>query len=473
MIKWWRLAIPFLVIGLAAAASAVELVGTRSARFRWAPASGPVEGYQVYASTNGGAVLAVALVGGEESTLEGFEYGDEIEIAVRAMGPDAVGDFILGDSSPFSDPVRFVAPPLLDGVGAMVMSCATCEALQFRSIADGMFEGETSGLPAGWMPGKSADFDGDGDDDIVWLDPVNGVLVLGLLEDLDLAVALAGVDASLVGSTAIGAGDFDGDRSAEAVIAGSGTGVATLWGASSNSTATPVASLAGPASSTLVAVDDFDGDGHPTDLLWIGGALADEATPGTGGGTATIGFDPLRALLRLYAPILRLLLGAFGIEMSLDWLNTPAVMPEIVAGDVPSGDLLEIAALRVDLTTQLAVTGQVDVGPSVPPEWNLADTGDYDGDGDADLLWRDRRDGGLVFWLLDRGAFVEQLEQPGQAGDVGYTVVASHDFVLGGGEEVAMQHITTGRVVIVRPGIADRIVFADPGSQWDVVAVVE
>ena len=72
--------------------TAAELVGTTSATFAWAPSSGPVEGYLVYVSRNGHDPLGVIAVAEPRVTLGGYDFGDAIEISVRAVAQDASGE---------------------------------------------------------------------------------------------------------------------------------------------------------------------------------------------------------------------------------------------------------------------------------------------------------------------------------------------------------------------------------------------
>jgi hypothetical protein len=39
-------------------------------------------------------------------------------------------------------------------------------------------------------------------------------------------------------------------------------------------------------------------------------------------------------------------------------------------------------------------------GP-VPGNWTIADTGDFDGNGTSDILWRDANSGTVAIWFLD------------------------------------------------------------------------
>ena len=46
----------------------------------------------------------------------------------------------------------------------------------------------------------------------------------------------------------------------------------------------------------------------------------------------------------------------------------------------------------------------------LPARWVSAGIGDFDGDGSADLLWRDSQTGQLLIWFLNDGAFVKGKE---------------------------------------------------------------
>ena len=37
----------------------------------------------------------------------------------------------------------------------------------------------------------------------------------------------------------------------------------------------------------------------------------------------------------------------------------------------------------------------------VPTNWVIVETGDFDGDGEADLLWRDATTGAVAIWFMD------------------------------------------------------------------------
>ncbi|MBV9109464.1 MAG: FG-GAP repeat protein, partial [Gemmatimonadetes bacterium] len=113
----------------------------------------------------------------------------------------------------------------------------------------------------------TADFNGDGNPDLVWKNTTTGARTIWLMIGaywytyVNLPNLGTGVDV-------LGAGDFNHDGKPDLVLRYQGTGVVrirfmdgTSWGA----TDAPVPNV--PQSATLAGVADFDGDGNP-DLAW-------------------------------------------------------------------------------------------------------------------------------------------------------------------------------------------------------------
>ena len=126
------------------ALAAVDFEGT-SATFAWSAASGPVVGYEVQVSRNGGAFASEATTpdSPREVSVAGF-IGDTIAVRVRGFDLDAN----FGPFSQISASVRFVSspapdppppPPPTGGPQAQVVGFALWDA-QNDTLIDGNFQ---------------------------------------------------------------------------------------------------------------------------------------------------------------------------------------------------------------------------------------------------------------------------------------------------------------------------------------------
>src|SRR6185295_12960256 len=85
--------------------------------------------------------------------------------------------------------------------------------------------------------------------------------------------------------------------------------------------------------------------------------------------------------------------------------------------------------------------------PAYPgPEWQIASTGDFNGDGHTDLLWRNTASGTAVVWFMDgprriAGASLEVAAYPD-----GWDVVESGDFNADGFDDILWRDQASGVV---------------------------
>jgi len=71
-------------------------------------------------------------------------------------------------------------------------------------------------------------------------------------------------------------------------------------------------------------------------------------------------------------------------------------------------------AVAIWLMTGLAIK-QVGVPGNVPVSWTIEGVGDTNGDGKADLIWRDSNSGAVAIWLMN-GLTIQQVGVPGSVG---------------------------------------------------------
>jgi Ca2+-binding RTX toxin-like protein len=223
----------------------------------------------------------------------------------------------------------------------------------------------------------SADFNGDGKDDLLWRN-ANGTVTdwlsngAGFADNLNV-YRVIGPDWRIVGT-----GDFNGDGRSD-ILWRNADGTVTDW-LSNGTSFTDNGSLnrVVPADWHVEATGDFNGDGKD-DILWrnANGTVTDWLSNGTG-------FVDNGSLNRV----------------------VPAAWQIAATGDFNGDGRADILWRNADgtVTDWLSNgTGFVDNGALsrvVPADWDIVATGDFNGDGKDDILWRNA-DGTVTDWLAD------------------------------------------------------------------------
>jgi hypothetical protein len=441
--------LPWLLAAGAPTGAAVELAGTTRATLAWEDASGPVVGYVVYITLNDAPQQIHSIVATNGLTVGG-SVGDEF--TVRVAGID--GENNLGPLSPSSDLIRFVAeqesepapdpepepipdeePPRGDEPPVEIDALATTLDFDGDGVSDVLLRNEQSGemeiwlmeggriaamsplpaLPAGWSVVGNGDYDGDGFADVLCRSDDTGRLDLWLVYDGLVIGGGALGDASDLGWEVVASGDFDGDGDADVLLRNLELRALEIWSLD-DSGAVAITSLAGDPGETWSAMGsgDYDGDGV-SDVLW---RRASGRTKGRRSDTQTL---------------------------EVWFLEDLAVVDAIV--------------LAEDVTNAIAFVG----------------SGDYDGNGQNDLLWRRTSSGRTgIFMLNDDLTFGSEMIS--RKTRTHQHLVGSGDFDGDGNTDLLVEdtearrlyvYLMSGSRVLATPAVADL------GPGWHVVGAGE
>jgi len=258
-----------------------------------------------------------------------------------------------------------------------------------------------------------SDFNGDNQADILWRNTANGSLVDwsmsgGMLTNASGVTANGAtvlVDASW---SALGVGDFNGDGMSDVIWRHSTDGSLAEWqmnGATVTSSAAPTFNgfaVTPDASWSVGGVGDFDGDGN-ADILWrrtdgslsvwsMNGATISASQAPTMNGAAVTP-DASWSIAGI---------GDFDGDGNADVLWRGA-----------DGSVTVWLMNGASITSGNAVTFN-GAAVSVDASWHVVEVGDFDGDGNADVLWRSDN-GALAQWLMN-GSQILSSSSPTMAG---------------------------------------------------------
>lgn len=246
-------------------------------------------------------------------------------------------------------------------------------------------------VPLDWAVVGTGDFDGDGRDDLLWRNSTGlvtdwlGTTTGGFINNHENTGEEIPLEWAVVET-----GDFNGDGFDD-ILWRSDTGVITNWlgtasGGFINNHANTGAVV--PLDWAVVGTGDFNGDGRD-DMLWRSstGLVIDWL------GTSSGGFENNHQNT--------------AVAVSLDWA--------VVGTDDFNGDGRDDVLWRHDSGTLTNWLGQPDgsfannnanAWTKVATSWGVAGTGDFDGDGRDDILWR-HESGAVITWLgQSTGGFV-------------------------------------------------------------------
>ena len=274
------------------------------------------------------------------------------------------------------------------------------------------------------------DFDGDGRSDILWRDNDTGALRSWLGQASGGFVINPSVSGQVSTDWFVASiGDFNGDDRAD-VLWRNGMGTVVSWLGQDGGGFVHNTGVSGqvPTNWYVARTGDFNGDGND-DVLW---------RKDTGEMVSWLGQDS----------------GGF--------VNNPGVSGQAPAnwfvagtGDFNGDGNDDLLWRNLDTGALQSWLGQDSGGfvnnPSVsgqlPTNWFMTGTGDFNGDGNDDLLWRNASSGALVSWLgQDSGGFVNN---PGVSGQLpsNWFVASTGDFNGDDNDDILWRNNDTGAVM--------------------------
>jgi poly(3-hydroxybutyrate) depolymerase len=245
-----------------------------------------------------------------------------------------------------------------------------------------------------WQIVGQRDFNADGKADLLWSNS-NGDTSIWLMNGTQVAAA---TDLGLVGNgwSIVGTGDFNGDGFGD-ILWRNTNGDTSIWLMTGTATQVQVLSttdLGGVATTwSIVGTGDFNGDGFG-DILWRNTNGDTSIWLMTANGTQvqvlstnSLGFTPTSWTI--------VGTGDFNGDGKSDilWHNT-------------NGDTS--IWLMTANGTQMQVLSTTDFG-LIPTSWNVAVTGDFNGDGKSDILWRNANGDTLIWFMTPNGTQMQVL----------------------------------------------------------------
>src|SRR5262249_59632267 len=107
------------------------------------------------------------------------------------------------------------------------------------------------------------------------------------------------------------------------------------------------------------------------------------------------------------------------------------------------------------------------IGANVPTNWSISGTGDFDGDGNADILWRNTTTGDVALWEMN-GAAAKLQAFIANAIPTSWSITGVSDFNHDGYSDILLQNAdgTPGMWTMNGTTITSTTALANPGQTW-------
>ena len=237
-----------------------------------------------------------------------------------------------------------------------------------------------------WQVVGSGDFNGDGKADILWRNLKTGDNAMWLMQGRErLNQTTAILRLRDVRWQVVGVGDFDGDEKADILWRHTTTGNNALWlmnGLTRTNRQTALTRLAN-TDWTIVGVGDFNANGK-ADILWRNLKTGDNAIWLMQGRRRTNAQTTIPGIRNVAWQVV-------GVGDSNGDGKADILWRHVTTGDNAIWLMSGLSRIN-DQTALPRVTNQA---------MQVMGMGDFNGDGKADILWRNMHTGGNNIWLLD------------------------------------------------------------------------
>jgi hypothetical protein len=495
--------------------SYARVVAVEESTYPWGSASRGA-GLLLREDTNAGRVWL--------ATFGGYVYVDRFG---SAIGMGAVERYREPDQD-----WRIVASLDLDadGMGDMLWQHAATGAVygmltRYASNSSASYApvGDFIHLPgtADWVVADTGDYNGDFKDDILWYNVVDGRVHVMLMDGLAIngqRTIYSEPDtrwkpvgpwffSARAPATLADALDMNGDGRSDVVYRNANTGAIYRLLANGLAASSGAQVHVQPTSWRLVGDGDFDGNGH-ADLLYRSTTNGDIAMVRFGLGGTVIGSDIFH---RAYGPDWRIALvndidgdGRSDIVwrnsvtgevlvmlMEIATIKAQGVVYQepdtnwniVAAGDFTGGGKQNGLVWRNQATGEVYLqtinysAGDFSMSGSLvytepDLQWRILAAADFDGDGKADLLWRNNATGEVAMMTMDGFTIVSQgsvYTEP--SGD--WEIVAQGDYNGDGKADLLWRNSSTGAVYMMlmdgRTIVQQGVVYREPDITWEIL----
>ncbi|MCG2630721.1 VCBS repeat-containing protein [Bradyrhizobium sp. WYCCWR 13023] len=274
---------------------------------------------------------------------------------------------------------------------------------------------------SGWVAAIKQDFNGDGHDDILWLQPSTGDGKIAYLSD-GTVTSWTQFSTPGQGWVAIGHGDYNHDGNTDILWQNQSTGQAEESLLSAGQiTATFSFGVMDPAWQ-LISSGDFNGDGTD-DMLWRNTATGEgmEWFLQNGYATSWMKFGVMTPSWKV----------ASTVDLNHDGTT------DILWQNTSTGEGIEWFC-----NNGFAVAWQK--FGTIGPGWDVVATADFNADGRVDLLWQNQTSGRLVEWFVNDQGLAFDWKDLGTPSDARWKVAGILDLHAANGPTILMQNAATG-----------------------------